>query len=141
GAPIDQRSDLFSFGIILCELLSGKHPFRRSSPLATMNAIVHDPPDLVVTGSSKWSPGLMVLVRRLLAKLPDERYPLMSQVRADMAKLATQHGLEPEQEARAEIPLIGREPERIRLLRLLDAACAGRGSLALIGGEPGIGKT
>src|SRR5262249_39274554 len=74
GAPLDHRSDLFSFGLLLCQLVTGKHPFRRSSALGTMNAILHDPPDLAAAGSSTLSPGLTVLIRRLLAKDPEERY-------------------------------------------------------------------
>src|SRR3989442_7126874 len=75
GGPLDHRSDLFSFGIILCELLSGKHPFRRNSPLETMTAILHDPPDLALADVAA---GLVVLIRRLLAKVPGERYASMS---------------------------------------------------------------
>jgi len=44
GAPLDHRSDLFSLGILLCEPLTGKHPFRRGSPMETMTAILRDPP-------------------------------------------------------------------------------------------------
>jgi eukaryotic-like serine/threonine-protein kinase len=141
GVPLDHRSDLFSFGLILSELLTGKHPFRRGSTLETMNAILHDPPDLAARGSSGLSPGLAVLIRRLLAKSPEERYQSMSEARADLARLATVSTGEPAQEAAPPVPLIGRDHERAELLRLLDAALAGRGSLALVGGEPGIGKT
>ena len=141
GAPLDRRSDLFSFGIILCEILTGKHPFQRSSALETMTAILRDPPDLSVSASSELSPGLMVLLRRLLAKSPGERYLSMLDVRADMVRLAVQSAAEPDKEVTPPIALIGRDQERTELLRLVDAALAGRGSLALIGGEPGIGKT
>jgi serine/threonine-protein kinase len=71
GAPLDHRSDLFSFGIILCELLTGKHPFRRNSKLERMTAILRDPPDLAVTGKAELSSGQMALIRRLLAKSPE----------------------------------------------------------------------
>ena len=74
GAPLDHRSDLFSFGIILCELLTGKHPFQRNSKLETVTAILRDPPDLAATGNAGLSPGQIVLIRRLLAKSPAERY-------------------------------------------------------------------
>jgi len=141
GAPLDHRSDLFSYGIILCELLTGKHPFRRGSAFETMTAILRDPPDLAAAGSSDLSPGLMVLIRQLLAKSPEERYRSMSEARADLARMATPSAAEPAPEAAPPIPLIGRDHERAELLRLLDAALAGRGSLTLIGGEPGIGKT
>jgi len=87
GAPLDHRSDLFSFGIILCELLTGKHPFQRNSVLETMAAILRDPPDLVATDNAAPSPAEMVLIRRLLAKSPDQRYQSMREVRVDLAKL------------------------------------------------------
>jgi eukaryotic-like serine/threonine-protein kinase len=88
-APLDQRSDLFSFGLIFCELLAGKHPYRRGCALETMKAILRDLPDLAAVGSSDLSPGLTVLIRRLLAKSPEGRYRSMSEVCADWAKLAT----------------------------------------------------
>jgi eukaryotic-like serine/threonine-protein kinase len=53
GAPIDHRSDQFSFGLILCEMLTGQHPFRRGSALETMNAILRDPPDLAARGGGR----------------------------------------------------------------------------------------
>ena len=143
GAPLDHRSDLFSFGIILCELLTGKHPFQRNSRLETMTAILRDPPDLAVTGTAGLSPGQIVLIHRLLAKSPVERYQSMREVRDDLARLASSYDVaaEPEEAATALIPLIGRDAERAELVRHLESALAGRGSLVLIGGEPGIGKT
>jgi len=106
-----------------------------------MTAILRDAPDLALTESAEVPPGMIVLMRRLLAKSPEERYASMTEVRADMMRLASAPGIEPKPRAVQQIPLIGREQERTELLRLVDTALAGRGSLVLISGEPGIGKT
>jgi len=134
GEPLDQRSDLFSFGILLCDLLGSTHPFRSTSTTETIAAILRDPPNL----SGDLPQGLMVLIRRLLAKSPDDRYQSMTEVRADFLHLVTAPVVAGVDDG---IPLIGREPEFAELKRLVEEALAGRGSLVMIGGEPGIGKT
>jgi tetratricopeptide (TPR) repeat protein len=143
GDPLDQRSDIYSFGILLCEMTTGRHPFRRASSMETMAAILRDPPALDETGSSELSPGLMVVIRRLLSKIPAERYQSMSEVRVDLARLASAplSMVETESPKAARVPLIERDAERTALLSQLDQALAGSGSLVLVGGEPGIGKT
>lgn len=91
------------------------------------------------------SPGLMLLVRRLLSKSPDERYPSMAEVRADLtaasAAAAPVSGAEPAAAPEVRNPLIGRDAEYAELMRRLGEMLAGRGSVVMIGGEPGIGKT
>ena len=138
GEALDQRSDLFSFGILLCDLLGSAHPFRRASTTETMAAILRDPPNL----SGDLPQGLMLLIRRLLAKSREERYQSMADVRADLDRLtATALAPEPQKQPEDRIPLIGRDVERKELLRHLEDALAGGGSMVMIGGEPGIGKT
>jgi eukaryotic-like serine/threonine-protein kinase len=74
GREIDQRSDLFAFGIILYEMLMGQHPWPHKSSVDTLHAILHDDPppmDAVASLSAE----LAHIVRRLLCKSPAERYP------------------------------------------------------------------
>jgi serine/threonine protein kinase len=85
GIALDMRSDLFSFGVILAEMISGRHPFRQPSTGETLSAVLREPPDL----SGDIPKGLMDLVRRLLAKTPDDRYASAADVRADLARLAS----------------------------------------------------
>jgi hypothetical protein len=71
---VDQRSDLFSFGSMLYEMLTGYRAFRRDSAVETMNAILkEDPPELTDTNKSM-SPLLSRIVRRCLEKNPDLRF-------------------------------------------------------------------
>ncbi len=74
GQHADQRSDLFSLGAILYEMLSGQRAFKHDSAAETMTAILkEDPPDLTSL-NQKISPGLERIVRHCLEKNPDERF-------------------------------------------------------------------
>ncbi len=74
GKPADQRSDLFSFGAILYEMLSGARAFHRDSAAETMSAILREePPDLSATNRNI-QPGLERVVRHCLEKNPEERF-------------------------------------------------------------------
>jgi eukaryotic-like serine/threonine-protein kinase len=74
GQTVDHRSDIFSFGAILYEMLSGKRAFRGHSMAETMSAILReDPPDLSETNNTI-SPGLERVVRHCLEKNPAERF-------------------------------------------------------------------
>src|SRR5713226_1316175 len=74
GQPADHRSDIFSFGAILYEMLSGKRAFRGDSMAETMSAILReDPPDLSEMNKTV-SPALERVVRHCLEKNPAERF-------------------------------------------------------------------
>jgi serine/threonine protein kinase len=74
GRTVDQRSDIFSFGAILYEMLSGRRAFHGESTAETMSAILReDPPDLSET-NQRISPGLERLVHHCLEKNPEERF-------------------------------------------------------------------
>ena len=74
GRPVDQRSDIFSFGAILYEMLSGKRAFHGESAAETMSAILkEDPPELSDTNKTV-SPALERLVTHCLEKNPEARF-------------------------------------------------------------------
>lgn len=146
GEIVDARSDLFSFGILLAEILTGRHPFRRSTAETTLAAIVRDAP-LISADHRTIPPAMAIIVRRLLAKIPMDRYQSMTDVRRDLAALSgsgvafSLPAVSVAGRGSTRFPLVGREAERATLLAGLDEAIAGRGSFVMIAGEPGIGKT
>ncbi|HSB36336.1 MAG TPA: LpqB family beta-propeller domain-containing protein, partial [Thermoanaerobaculia bacterium] len=74
GRAADARSDIFSFGAILYEMLSGRRAFSGDSAADTMSAILREePPDLSVTNQNV-SPGLERIVRHCLEKNPEQRF-------------------------------------------------------------------
>jgi serine/threonine protein kinase len=75
GLTLDVRSDLFSFGVILAEMISGQNPFRKSSLAETLSAVLRDSPDFggdIQQGVTVQ--GLIVMARRMLAKDAAQRY-------------------------------------------------------------------
>ena len=74
GLAVDQRADMFAFGAVLYEMLSGERAFKGETAADTMSAILtKDPPDLDIARLSI-SPGLERIVRRCLEKSPDLRF-------------------------------------------------------------------
>lgn len=74
GQATDARSDLFSFGTVLYELVSGQKPFHRETGAETMTAILReDPIDLASLGLDL-PPALVAIIRRCLEKRPGERF-------------------------------------------------------------------
>ena len=75
GGAIDQRSDLFSFGTILHEMMSGHRPFAGDSAADVMSAILHaEPPKLSALTDGRVSPPLERIIDRCLAKEPARRF-------------------------------------------------------------------
>ena len=78
GEDVDHRSDLFSLGAILYEMLSGRRAFHSDSTPETMTAILkHDPPSLLETDTAM-APGVERIVRRCLEKKPERRFQTAS---------------------------------------------------------------
>jgi Protein kinase domain/PEGA domain len=76
GKPLDGRSDVFSVGVILYELLAGQRPFRGDGATQVLYKIVHeDPPPVDLASLGELGPKLQAILSLALAKDPDARYP------------------------------------------------------------------
>ena len=74
GAHVDCRTDIFSFGAVLYEMLSGVRAFKRDTTAETMTAILHDDPPESPSGGRPIPPALDRIVRHCLEKAPEQRF-------------------------------------------------------------------
>ena len=74
GLTVDYRSDLFSFGAVLYEMLTGNRAFTGQSAIETMNAILKEEPPEIDTSRMKVTPGMERIIRHCLEKNPAERF-------------------------------------------------------------------
>src|ERR1700733_9828982 len=88
GVAVDARSDIFSFGAILYEMLTGKRAFHRETAADTMSAILkEDPPELNETNRNV-SPALERIVQHCLEKNPEARFHSASDIAFDLEHLS-----------------------------------------------------
>ena len=147
GRAPDVRSDLYSLGALLYELLTGRPPFLGDDAVGVISQHLNTAPIAPSWHNSAVTPALDALVLRLLAKDPDERPASAAAVLAAIDGLDAEDVAEPAA-ASSVAPrsfslgrLVGRSNELSQLTSAFDEAAAGRARLVMVGGEPGIGKT
>src|SRR6266478_5832090 len=84
---IDQRSDIFSFGCILFEAATGKKPFEGESVIKSLHMVVYEPAPPIADFNPSAPSELQRIVRRCLAKDPDERYQSIKEVAIELKHL------------------------------------------------------
>jgi serine/threonine protein kinase/tetratricopeptide (TPR) repeat protein len=87
GRPADARSDIFSFGVVLYEVLSGRQPFAGASDLEVLQRVQHQPAEPL---SEEIPSALRMVVEKALEKDPAERYQSMRDMVVDLRRLARQ---------------------------------------------------
>src|ERR1700691_3265917 len=87
GKKVDTRSDIFSFGVVLYEMLTGVRAFGGDSPLSTLSAILRDEVRPIAETSPEVPPQIDLVIGRCLRKLPDDRWQSMKDVQMALSAL------------------------------------------------------
>ncbi|HYG81536.1 MAG TPA: UvrD-helicase domain-containing protein, partial [Pyrinomonadaceae bacterium] len=85
GQKVDLRCDIFSFGVVLCEMLTGTRPFSGDNQIDTMHAILHQEPRLREVVKAQLPPDLQRVLDKALATSPRHRYQTCTELAADLA--------------------------------------------------------
>ncbi len=92
GKPVDARSDIFSFGALLYEMVTGRRPFERDSNLSTLAAILHEEPKPVHEVAPHVPAELEQIIARCLRKDPTRRFQHIDDVRVELEDLRQEAG-------------------------------------------------
>ena len=94
GKPVDARSDIFSFGALLYEMVTGRRPFERDSNLSTLAAILNEEPKPVRELAAHLPPELEQIIARCLRKDPARRFQHIDDVKVALEDLRHPPGKE-----------------------------------------------
>src|SRR5262245_60298405 len=89
GKPIDRRSDIFSFGCVLFEAITSHRPFEDESPFKSLHKVIFEPAPSIQDFHPAAPADLQRIVRRCLAKDPDQRYQTIKDVAIELQEVAS----------------------------------------------------
>ena len=95
GEPLDARTDLFSFGIVLYQMATGRQPFAGNTLAGMVDAILHKDPSPVITSNPNIPPDLQSIISKALEKDRALRYQTAADLRADLQRVRRDSHLSP----------------------------------------------
>ena len=146
GRCVDQRSDLYSLGIVLYEILAGAPPFTGDSPVDVILRHLWEPPRPLQALDTKQEKPVLAMVMKLLSKEPEDRFQSARELLAGIDAIISD-GARPNNEPvptgpRLQEPLfVGRQSEMSTLRKIVSEAFEGRSQIALVSGQVGMGKS
>jgi ATP-dependent DNA helicase UvrD/PcrA len=87
GQRVDRRCDIFSFGLVLCEMLTGSYPFVNDNRIDTMHAILHEEPRLQDGSNIELPIDLQRILTKALAKTPKARYQTVAELSEELKSI------------------------------------------------------
>jgi predicted ATPase len=138
--PTGPPSDIFSFGSVIYELVTGRRPFVGPSSFSVIAAIIAEHPVPPARLNPSTPPALDALVLRMLAKEAARR-PTAIEVENELGNLTGQGAIDLGPSPTARRTTVGREEERAELRQVFARVAAGQSLVLAVTGEAGIGKT
>ncbi len=134
GLPVDHRSDQFSLGAVLYEMLSGKRAFRADTPADVLTAIIRDEPEPINDLNPSVPVPVRLLLERLLAKDPAERWDSTRDLARDLALWGHRGGERSSATGAGAAGAAARTPPARRRARVLLGAVVGLAVVAALAG-------
>jgi tetratricopeptide (TPR) repeat protein len=147
GEPVAPEADVFAFGVMLYELMTGRHPFTGPSQMATLHALMWDTPE----SPSIHNPDVPRAIDQLIVEMLQKDARLRPGAGEVMYRLGLAHDSTiavalssvtvAQRRPRAPRNIVGRETELDALAHEFDRAQRGKGRLVVVSAEAGMGKT